>query len=95
MYFQKGAPHCTLKKRKFLLRISSANVTKPQIPADLVTFTEKILNGKLHFLRSANVRFAERLICVLSFHSRIRLWMFSQSSYFSWSMQVLGVKGSL
>ena len=24
----------------------------PQFPADLVTFTEKILNGKLHFLCS-------------------------------------------
>ena len=25
----------------------------PQFPANLVTFTEEILNGKLHFLRSA------------------------------------------
>ena len=25
----------------------------PQLPADLVTFTEEILNGKLHFLCSA------------------------------------------
>ena len=25
---------------------------KPQSPADLVTFTEEILNGKLHFLCS-------------------------------------------
>ena len=25
----------------------------PQFPADLVTFTEEILNGKLHFLYSA------------------------------------------
>ena len=24
----------------------------PQFPSDLVTFTEEILNGKLHFLRS-------------------------------------------
>ena len=24
-------------------------MTKPQFPADLVTFTEEILNGKLHF----------------------------------------------
>ena len=24
----------------------------PQFPVDLVTFTEEILNGKLHFLRS-------------------------------------------
>ena len=26
----------------------------PQFPADLVTFTEEILNGKLHFLYSGN-----------------------------------------
>ena len=26
----------------------------PQETADLVTFTEEILNGKLHFLRSAS-----------------------------------------
>ena len=26
----------------------------PQFPADLVTFTEEILNGKLHFLCSEN-----------------------------------------
>ena len=32
------------------LSISSLNVTKPKGPADLVTFTEEILNGKLHFL---------------------------------------------
>ena len=25
----------------------------PQFPKDLVTFTEEILDGKLHFLRSA------------------------------------------
>ena len=28
-------------------------MTAVQFPADLVTFTEKILNGKLHFLCSA------------------------------------------
>ena len=27
--------------------------SNPQFPADLVTFTEEILNGKLHFLCSA------------------------------------------
>ena len=35
------------KKRSFPLRISSVNAT-----AGLVTFTEEILNGKLHFLCS-------------------------------------------
>ena len=32
--------------------ISLVNVTKFQKTADLVTFTEEILNGKLHFLCS-------------------------------------------
>ena len=44
---QSYNPHCT-KKWSFPLRISSVNVT-----SDLVTFTEEILNGKLHFLCSA------------------------------------------
>ena len=44
------------KKWNLLLRFSSVIVTKspnPQFPADLVTFTEQIINGKLHFLCSA------------------------------------------
>ena len=36
---------------------SSVNVTNPQFPADLVTFTEEILNGKLHFLCSVSFTF--------------------------------------
>ena len=40
------------KKWSFPLRISSVNVTKSEVPADLVTFTEEILHGKLHFLYS-------------------------------------------
>ena len=40
------------KNWSFPLRISSVNVTKSAVPADLVTFTEEILNGKLHFLCS-------------------------------------------
>ena len=31
----------------------------PQFPADLVTFTEEILNGKLHFL------YRESSVCLL------------------------------
>ena len=39
------------KKWNFPLRISSVNTTpNPQFPADLVTFTEEVLDGKLHFL---------------------------------------------
>ena len=41
------------KKWWFPLMISLVNVTKFQKTADLVTFTEEILNGKLHFLCSA------------------------------------------
>ena len=41
---------CT--KISFPLRISSVNVTKSAGHADLVTFTEEILNGKLNFLCS-------------------------------------------
>ena len=39
------------EKENFPLTISSVNVTKSaEKPADLVTFTEEILNGKLRFL---------------------------------------------
>ena len=38
------------KKRSFPLKISSVNLTK--FPADLITFTEEIFHGKLHFLCS-------------------------------------------
>ena len=40
------------KKWSFPLRISSANILIPQETGDLVTFTEEILNRKLHFLCS-------------------------------------------
>ena len=40
------------KKWSFLLRISLVNVTKSAENCGLVTFTEEILNGKLHFLCS-------------------------------------------
>ena len=33
----------------FPLRISPVNVTKPQFPVDLVTFTGEIINEKFHF----------------------------------------------
>ena len=41
------------KQMKFSVKDSSVNVTKcDQETADLVTLTEEILNGKLHFLYS-------------------------------------------
>ena len=38
------------KNLSFPLRISSVNMTKSAVFCDLVTFTEEILNGKLHLL---------------------------------------------
>ena len=49
---QPGQPQQLHKKWSFPLRISSVNMTKLHFPADLVTLTEEILNGKLHFLCS-------------------------------------------
>ena len=48
--FQKTTQH---KKWSFPLRISSVNVTKSA--ADLVTFTEETLNGKVHFVGSSSL----------------------------------------
>ena len=48
------------KEWSFPLRISSVNVSKAQFPADLVTFIEEILNGKLHFLCSVYIFGAKR-----------------------------------
>ena len=47
----------TAQKWSFPLRISSVNVPNPQEPADFVTFTEEILNGKLHCLCSVRKGF--------------------------------------
>ena len=52
----KGAgnyyPGYTVQKMKFSFKVSSVNVIKSQFTGDLVTFTEEVLNGKLHFLYS-------------------------------------------
>ena len=54
-----------------------------QFPADLVTFAEEILNGKLHFLRSE--KFEEifwwnssnfRALRMLHFSKQDAIWMF-------------------
>ena len=41
----------------------------PQFPADLVLFTEKILNGKHHFLSSVNDYFSDQ--CTLALNDSI------------------------
>ena len=61
----------TTAQKGFPLRISSVNVNKSAVSCDLVTFTEKIINGKLNFLCSLlscqnykvlkNIYFAEYL----------------------------------
>ena len=57
------------KKWSFALGISSVNVTKSQESADLVKFTEEILNGKLNFLCSVNLAvfaFSVQIQCLCS-----------------------------
>ena len=44
---------CTAQKNKFSIKVSSVNVNESSGNCDLVTFTEEVLNGKHHFLRSA------------------------------------------
>ena len=44
------------KKWSFPLRITPVMWPNPHFPADLVTFTGGILNGKLHFLCSVNLQ---------------------------------------
>ena len=44
---------CAAQKMKFSIKDFFCKCDQPRETADLVTFTEKILNGKLHFLCSA------------------------------------------
>ena len=50
----------------------------PQLPADLVTFNEEILNGKLHFLCSQCFKFSESVF--LHHHVALTLLLFRVSS---------------
>ena len=45
------------KMKLFIKDFFSKCDQMPQFPADLVTFTEEILNGKIHILCSANLQF--------------------------------------
>ena len=58
--------NCT-KNESFPLRIYSVNVTKSARNCGLVTFTEEILNGKLHFLCSEDSNHVSR-----NFHFRLK-----------------------
>ena len=44
----------TPQKMKFSIKDVFSKSPNPQISADLVTFTEQTLNGKLHFLCSVS-----------------------------------------
>ena len=55
------------KKWSFPLRISSVDVINTQETADLVTFTEEIFNGRLHFLCSGAYYFQLEKIWPTSF----------------------------
>ena len=52
----------TAQKMMFSIKDSSVNVNKSEETADLVTFTEEILNGKLHFLCSVGTYCLDRLL---------------------------------
>ena len=45
----------------------------PQFPADLVTFTEEILNGKLHFLYSENTLSSNFYIVLFENHQHQKM----------------------
>ena len=47
----------TAQNLSFSLRISSVNVTKSEVSCGFGPFTEKIPNGKLHFLCTENFNF--------------------------------------
>ena len=44
----------TTQKMKFLIKVSSVNVTKSEVSCEFGHITEEILNGKLHFLHSVS-----------------------------------------
>ena len=68
LYGLRGQSYLTLhKKWSFPLRISSVIVIK--FPADLVTFTEETLNGKLYFLWSVK---SEPAISLLFFEMLVK-----------------------
>ena len=70
--------HALHKTWSFLLRISSIMWPNPQETTDLVTFTEKVLNGKLHFL-SSDGSFRNFAFWRITFISRITfIWFISK-----------------
>ena len=54
------------------MKLSIKDFSSKQETADLVTFTEKILNGKLHFLCSVRCRIKARTLSKLVFDNSIK-----------------------
>ena len=57
-FYEKHLTENTAQKIKFFNKYFFSNCD--QIHADLVTFTEEILNGKLHFLCSVNHTYLDK-----------------------------------
>ena len=47
----------------------------PQFPADLITYTEQIFNGKIHFLWSEIVKLCSKIVKWFTEHSSIDVLM--------------------
>ena len=68
-----GLVRSTAQKGSFSLKICSVDATNPQRIADLVTFTEETVNGKLHFLCSALITLAKVNIHFYLVHTESQL----------------------
>ena len=51
----------TAQKLKFSIKDFFSKCENTQFPLDLVTFTEEILNGKLHFCEAQGIRYTNQL----------------------------------
>ena len=54
LYLENEKASSNAQKIKFFIKNFFSNVTNPKFPAGLVSFTEEIFNGKLHFLSSVH-----------------------------------------
>ena len=78
IWVEAGTLH---KKWSFPLSISSVNVIKSAVPYNLVTFTEEIGNGKLHFLCKKKSHFVNTSSFIFWSHNK-QGWKSLLLSYF-------------
>ena len=57
---------CAAQEMKFSIKFFFSKCDQIQFPADLVTFTEEILNEKIHFLCSVN-KMLKTYLCNICF----------------------------